>query len=316
MTFFDGVRSVATASDGSHVDWAAATRAAKAVTPAGSLDMVDAERTGYARDVRDARDGIQAATGLTFDLPGTLEIQNRHHWMDANVATFQQLLAPLEERATPLPGLARRLNTATMAGLLAFTGRYVLGQYDPLLLAEDEVPGLYFVRPNVVRTADELGIPYPRFRRWVAFHEVTHAAEFGTAPWLADEIETRASKAIDALAAGQLDRDAIRSLDAAMTAVEGYAEYAMDRAFGGEYADIREAVDARRRDRGLIATVLARLLGLEGKRRQYERGRAFFEAIEDEATPAATTKVWERAEHLPTQAEIDRPERWLDRVVG
>ncbi|MDZ7702139.1 MAG: zinc-dependent metalloprotease [Halobacteriales archaeon] len=315
MTLLESLRSVATASGDGAIDWAAAARAAKASTDAGSLGVDAEERTGYARDVRDARDGIRAATGLEFDLPGAIEVQSRHHWIDANVATFSELLAPLEGRETALPGVARRANTATMAGLLAFTARHVLGQYDPLLLAEDEAPGLYFVRPNVLRTADELGVHAPRFRRWIAFHEVTHAAEFGAAPWLAGELEGRAAEAVETLADGRFDRSQIRELDAVMTAVEGYAEFAMDRAFDGAYADVRRKVDDRRRNRGPVASLLARLLGLEGKRRQYERGKAFFEAVAAEGGEERPALVWADPVHLPTPGEIEAPERWLDRVV-
>ncbi len=314
MTLLESLRTVANASGEGRVDWDAAARAAKASTDPGRVVLDDEERAGYARDVRDAREGIRAATGLAFDLPASLEVQTRHHWIDANVVTFRRLLKPLEDRPGPLPGVTRRANTATMAGLLAFAARHVLGQYDPLLLPEDEEPGLYFVRPNVVRTAEELAIDYPRFRRWIAFHEVTHAAEFGAAPWLAPELESRAATAIEALADGRYDREAVRSLDAAMTAVEGYAEYAMDRAFDGEYADLREKIEAKRRNRGPVAALLARLLGLEGKRRQYERGRAFFDAVAREGGPDAPARVWSAADHLPTPAEVDRPEQWLDRV--
>ncbi len=209
--------------------------------------------------------------------------------------------------------MARRANTASMAGLLAFAARHVLGQYDPLLLAEGEAPGLYFVRPNVLRTAGELDIDPARFRRWIAFHEVTHAAEFGAAPWLADELEGRAAEAVEALADGRVDRDGLRELDAAMTAVEGYAEYAMDRAFDGAYADVRERVDERRRNRGPVGKLLARLLGLEGKRRQYVRGKAFFAELaeEDESLPAV---VWDAPDNLPRPAEIEAPRRWIDRI--
>ncbi|MFB6353592.1 MAG: zinc-dependent metalloprotease [Halobacteriales archaeon] len=314
MTFIEGMRSVAAASGDGPVDWDAAARAAKAATPPGSVDLDDEERVAYARDVRDAGDAIRATTGLAFGLPGTLEVQTRHHWIDANVETFRELLAPLEDQSASLPGVARRVNTATMAGLLAFTARHVLGQYDPLLLAEGETPGLYFVRPNVVRVAEELDVAYPRFRRWVACHEVTHAAEFGAAPWLAPELEARARTAIDALAAGRFDRGSVRALDAAMTAVEGYAEYAMDRAFDDAYADVRRKVDERRRRRGPLTALLARLLGLDRKRRQYERGKAFFEAVEREGGEDAPARVWARVDHLPTWAELDRPGRWLDRV--
>ena len=316
MTFFESLRSVANASGEGTVDWDAAAEAAKAVVDPGSIAIDDEERAGYARDVRDARDGIRSATGLDFDPPSTLQVQTRHHWIDANVPTFRRLMAPLEARATPVPGIAHRANTATMATLLAFAARHVLGQYDPLLLAEDEAPGLYFVRPNVLHIARELDVGYPRFRRWIAFHEVTHAAEFGAAPWLAPALEARAERAVEALADGRFDRETVRDLDAAMTAVEGYAEYAMDRAFGGEYADVREKVDARRRDRGPLTALLSRLLGFEGKRRQYERGRAFFEALAREGGPDVPATLWADADHLPTPAEIDEPRRWLDRVVG
>jgi uncharacterized protein (DUF2342 family) len=316
VTLLESVRSVATASGAGTVDWDATARAAKAATDPGSVAVDDEERAGYARDVRDARDGIRSATGLEFDLPGSIEVQSRHHWIDANVDTFRELLVPLEDRRTALPGVARRANTATMAGLLAFAARHVLGQYDPLLLAEGEAPGLYFVRPNVLGTADELDVGYPRFRRWIAFHEVTHAAEFGAAPWLADELEALAFEAIDALAEGRYDRGTVRELDAAMTAVEGYAEYAMDRAFGGEYADVRVKVDERRRNRGPVAWLLARLLGLEGKRRQYERGKGFFEELATDGGEDVPALVWAEPANLPTPDEIERPSRWLDRVVG
>ena len=315
MNLFESLRTVAGASGDGVVDWAAAGRAAKAATEPGDVDLAPAERRAYARDVRDARDAIRATTGLSFDLPGTVEVHSRHHWIDANVPTFRRVMAPLEERRERLPGLARRANTATMATLLAFAARHVLGQYDPLLLAEDEPPGLYFVDPNVRRTAADLEVDVDRFRRWIAFHEVTHAAEFGAAPWLAGEIESRVRVAVDALAAGRFDRPSVRSLDAAMTAVEGYAEFTMDRAFDEAYADLREKVDERRRNRGPVAALLARLLGLESKRRQYERGRAFFDALDEAGGEALAASVWASPDRLPTPAEVERPERWLERVA-
>ena len=316
MTLFDSLRSVAAATGDGAVDWGAAVDAAKSATEPGVVDLDADGRAAYARDVREARDAIQETTGLAFDLPRTVEVQHRHHWMDANVPTFRRVLAPLEDRHGPFPGLARRANTATMATLLAFTARHVLGQYDPLLLADDETPGLYFVHPNVVRTAADLDVDVDRFRRWIAFHEVTHAAEFGAAPWLAGTIEARVRAAVDALADGRYDRPTVRELDATMTAVEGYAEFAMDRAFDAEYADLREKVDERRRQRGPLTALLARLLGLEGKRQQYERGRAFFDAVHAAGGDELTVRVWEDEAALPTPEEVRDPDRWLDRMAA
>ncbi|WP_435067030.1 zinc-dependent metalloprotease [Haloplanus sp. C73] len=318
MDLFRSVRTVTNASGDGHVDWAAVADAAKASTAAGSLDLSDAERSGYATDVRDARDRLRSLGDVAFDLPDTVEIQNRHHWIDANVDTFRRVMAPVERDGPQalFPGVSRVVNTGTLSFMLAFLGRNVLGQYDPLLLAEadDRDHALYFVHPNIVRVADELDVSYPRFRRWIAFHEVSHAAEFGAAPWLSDYLETRVERGIDALVAGDIDREAFAELDTAMTAVEGYAELLMDRAFDDDYADLRAKLDARRQGGGPVARLARRLLGLGLKRRQYERGADFFHAVADARGLAGASVVWERPENLPTDAELDAPEQWLARV--
>ncbi|WP_251330539.1 zinc-dependent metalloprotease [Haloplanus pelagicus] len=323
MDLFRSVRTVTGAgvSGTGYVDWAAVAEAAKDSTAPGDLTLTDAEREGYASDVRDARDRLRSLGGVAFDLPDAVEIQNRHHWIDANVDTFRRVMAPIERSGPEIrfPGVSRVVNTGTLSFLLAFLGRNVLGQYDPLLLAEadpvDRDHGLYFVHPNIVSVAAALDVDVPRFRRWIAFHEVSHAAEFGAAPWLSDHLETRLERGIDALVAGDLDREAFRELDAAMTAVEGYAELLMDRAFDDDYADLRAKLDARRRGGGPVARLARRLLGLGLKRRQYERGAAFFRAVADERGLEGASAVWERPEHLPTDAELDAPEQWLERVA-
>jgi putative hydrolase len=121
---------------------------------------------------------------------------------------------------------------------------------------------------------------------------------------------------IDAVGAGSVDRAALAEMNTAMTAVEGYAELLMDRAFDGEYADLRAKVDARRRGRGPVAQTIRRLLGLGIKRRQYERGRDFFDAVVSARDLAFAARVWERPENLPTDAELDDPMRWVARIEG
>jgi putative hydrolase len=99
-----------------------------------------------------------------------------------------------------------------------------------------------------------------------------------------------------------------------MTAVEGYAEVLMDRAFDGEYADLRRKLDDRRGGGGPVRRLAQRLLGLGLKRRQYERGAAFFRHVADERGIEAAGAVWERAENLPTGDELDDPDAWIARV--
>ncbi|PSP73887.1 hypothetical protein BRC80_01140 [Halobacteriales archaeon QH_9_66_26] len=338
MNLLRSAKAVSEASGDGLIDWAAVTEAARAATDPGDLTLTPDERSGYAADVRDARTRVREVAGVSFDLPDTIEVQHRHHWIDANIATFERIMGTLDiEGRTLVPGLARVANTGSMTVALAFLANNVLGQYDPLLLAESDGRGvadgagegaasggaasgaadhaLYFVHPNIGRVADELDVSRARFRRWIAFHEVTHAAEFGAAPWLSDHLEARMERAVDALGEGSLDREAFRELDAAMTAVEGYAELLMDRAFDDEYADLREKVEARRRGRGPVAQLVRRLLGMGMKRRQYERGKAFFETVADARGVEGASLVWRSPENLPTNAELDAPEQWLDRVT-
>jgi uncharacterized protein (DUF2342 family) len=314
MSIYRSVRAVTGASGDGPVDWAAVTDASRAYTDPGDLDMSAAERRGYADDVADARDLVREVTALEFDLPDRVEVMNRHHWLDANVGTFERVMDPIEQQADVMPGFARVINTGSMAFALSFLSNHVLGQYDPLLLADGQAHALYFVRPNITKIADTLDVEYDRFRRWIAFHEVTHAAEFGAAPWLPDHLESTMMEAVENLTSGSIDRDNLGELDTTMTAVEGYAELIMDEAFDGEYADLRRKLDQRRQGRSPVEQLIRRLLGLSVKRRQYERGKKFFDAVVQARDIETAGRVWESPEMLPTDAEFDDPQAWLARI--
>ncbi|NHN40731.1 hypothetical protein G9C85_03650 [Halorubellus sp. JP-L1] len=317
MNLFRSVQAVAGASGDGAVDWRAVADAAKAATEPGDVSLSADQKRAYATDVRDARDRVRDVARIDFDVPDTVEIQHRHHWVDANVDTFRRVLEPLEaEELTAFPGVARTVNTGTMAVMLTFLAKNVLGQYDPLLLAGDDDPdhALYFVHPNIERVADSLDVDAPRFRRWIAFHEVTHAAEFGAAPWLSGYLEDRVESGLSDLSGGGFSTRAFREMNAAMTVVEGYAELLMDHAFDDEYADLRRKVDERRGGRGPIAKLARRLLGLGLKRKQYERGKAFFEHVTDASGLDAAGRVWEGPENLPSDDELDDPAAWLARM--
>ncbi|PSQ43182.1 hypothetical protein BRD17_07000 [Halobacteriales archaeon SW_7_68_16] len=321
MNIYRSVRAVAGASGDGAIDWDAVIEAATASTGKGDIDLTADQRAGYADDVRDARDRVGEVAGFDFSLPETIEVQHRHHWIDANVATFRRVMAPLErtaEAAGSMMGPARVVNTGTMSVALAYLARNVLGQYDPLLLADGDDHALYFVHPNIEAVAGQLGVATPRFRRWIAFHEVTHAAEFAAAPWLPGYMEDRITDAMDAMSGGGVsgfDISEFAELNAAMTAVEGYAELLMDEAFDDEYADLRRKLDERRGGGGPVAKLLRRALGLGVKRQQYERGADFFEAVAAERGIEATAAVWDDPTTLPTTDEIDDPSAWIARVL-
>ncbi|WP_336359727.1 zinc-dependent metalloprotease [Haladaptatus sp. ZSTT2] len=320
MNFFRSVRAVTSATGDGPIDWQAVAEATKAATDPGDLTLADTEQAGYADDVRDARNRVREVSGIDFDVPRTVEIQHRHHWVDANITTFERVMAPLEDQQlSMIPGVARVVNTGTMAFALSFLANNVLGQYDPLLLAEESKEqidhGLYFVHPNIVRVADMLDAPFPRFRRWIAFHEVAHAAEFGAAPWLSDHLEAQMREGIDDLSDGNINRQAFTELNTAMTAVEGYAELIMDHAFDGEYEDLRRKLDERRKGGGPVAQLVRRMLGMGMKRRQYELGKEFFEMVAAVRDIETAALVWEQPENLPTKDELENPARWIARVA-
>jgi len=318
MGLYRSVRAVTEASGSGPIDWDAVAEASKAGADPGSLDISTAERDGYANDVRDARDRVRSVSGIDFDLPDRVQIINRHHWIDNNIETFQRVMTPLEDQVGMFPSTARVINSGTMTVALSFLARNVLGQYDPLLLADGDGAddhALYFVSPNIERVADTLAADNERFRRWIAFHEVTHAAEFGAAPWLSGHLESRMEEAVEKLAAGDIDREMLGELDTTMTAVEGYAELLMDRAFDEAYQDLREEIEQRRQGRGPVQTLIRRVLGLNMKRRQYERGKDFFDAVADARSVEFAGRVWDRPENLPTDAEIDAPEQWIRRMA-
>src|SRR5699024_4334508 len=138
----DSVRAVTEASGDGPIDWRAVTDAAKSATEPGDLSLSETTRAGYASDVRDARTRIQEVADVEFDLPDAIEVQNRHHWIDANVRTFERVMSVLETQdamsnlVPGVSGVARVLNTGSMTVALSFLASNVLGQYDPLLLAD------------------------------------------------------------------------------------------------------------------------------------------------------------------------------------
>lgn len=343
MSLYQSARAVANArgDETEWIDWRATAEAAKQARDKGILTLDASERRAYANDVRDARSQLQTVGGLEFDIPQTIEVQNRHHWIDANINTFERMLDPVDIATLiddndalngPSGYATRMVNTGSMAAALAFLSGNVLGQYDPQLLSntanhdthsvetsasqttDENAHELYFVHPNIVAVAAELDVEYPRFRRWIAFHEVAHAAEFGAAPWLQTHLEDRIESGLEALTGGRLDRSAFSDVDVVMTAVEGYAELLMDRAFDEAYADLRAKLDARRGGGGPIARLFRRLLGLGMKERQYERGAQFFETIADRRGVKAAATVWDDPRHLPDESELDNPQQWIRRV--
>src|SRR5438067_3923808 len=155
-----------------------------------SLEPDFAEATARAEELVAQETGLRSLAG-----PARARVTDRSGWVKANVASFQRLLRPLTERlgnstalgSSPVAPVARRIAGAEVGALLGWMSTRVLGQYD-LLLVEDDNPEdqdiVYYVGPNVLALEKRFAFPPREFRLWLALHEVTHRAQFTGIEWM------------------------------------------------------------------------------------------------------------------------------------
>ena len=97
-----------------------------------------------------------------------------------------------------------------------------------------------------------------------------------------------------------------------MAVIEGHAEHVMDAVAPDllpSLPKLRAALDRRRKSQSTLSRLLAKLLGLELKMRQYEQGKYFCDEVVRAAGTAALGHVFSAPEALPTLAEIGEPGR-------
>ncbi len=241
-----------------------------------------------------------------------------------------------------------------MGVVLGYLAQRVLGQYELVLLDEaatEHPPRLLFVMPNLGQAVDAFGAEEQEFMTWVTLHEVTHAVQFAGVPWLhahmaglvrellqnaelridaprklrlpsADEIR----RTIDALRHGDLisivtspaERETLDRVQAVMAVIEGHAEHVMDAVAPDllpSLPRLRAALDRRRRSQSGLSRLMARLLGLDLKLRQYEQGKFFCDTIVRARGARALQRVFSSPEALPTLAELRNPATWLTRTL-
>ena len=187
------------------LNWAWARRIAVKLAQAGETVPwgSDAERARareeYAGHVARSVELVSAYTGIT--LPSgraQVHVFDRAEWVDANLAQFELMFAPLDEAyaatlarlrsATTVGAFGQAMLSGQMGLLLGYLGKRVLGQYDLSLLGREPVTEgrLYFVEPNMASLERRFRLPGDEFRAWIALHEVTHAFEFEGHPWVRD----------------------------------------------------------------------------------------------------------------------------------
>ncbi|HXR28268.1 MAG TPA: zinc-dependent metalloprotease [Solirubrobacteraceae bacterium] len=188
------------------IDWGAAQRIGELVAgspPPGGVRAAAVEPLArdFARRVSD-----YSGLALPRELP-PLEAVDRPTWIAANLATMRPLLAPMANRvgdgtgllAAPLRAVSGLLLGAQVGALTGMLSQRVLGQYDLSLLEPSVPPRLLLLAPNLAQAARSLGVDRDELVLWVSIHEITHAVQFGGAPWLGEYLGGLLKELIDGL---------------------------------------------------------------------------------------------------------------------
>src|SRR5262249_12027889 len=113
------------------------------------------------------------------------------------------------------------------------------------------------------------------------------------------------------------ERETLNKVQAVMAVIEGHAEHVMDAVAPDllpSLPKLREAIDRRRKSQSGLSRLIAKVLGLDLKLRQYEQGKKVFDAVVKEAGVEALHHVFSGPEALPTLSELERPQEWIART--
>ncbi|MCC3275797.1 MULTISPECIES: zinc-dependent metalloprotease [unclassified Arthrobacter] len=113
------------------------------------------------------------------------------------------------------------------------------------------------------------------------------------------------------------DKERLSHLTAVMSLLEGHANVVMDAVDSSivpSVKTIRQRFNNRGAKRGWIDRFLRQVLGLDAKMRQYSDGARFVRAVTDQVGMEGFNRVWERAENLPSEAEIHSADLWITRM--
>lgn len=260
-------------------------------------------------------------------------------------AGWEGMLRPL------MPGLQAAFLGLQFGSMLGSMAQRALGQYD---LPIPRPPGdeLLVVAQNVTAFAADWSLSADDVRLWVCLSEVAHHAVLARPPVRArlEELLTAYVSGFDPSAASLEDRLAdvdpsdpsslervlgdpaallgeiqsenqrrlLPQLASLLAVIEGYVDHVVDEAGSrliGSHGPLTEALRRRRVERGQGERMVERLLGVELRQEQYDRGTAFIRGVVDRAGPEALSKLWMLPHGLPTPAEVEAPGLWLERIA-
>lgn len=292
---------------------------------------------------------VREVTGLGEDGPvPEARVVDRPQWIAAAAESMRVMMGASER---PAGFLTSRLTGAQTGAVLAFVSSGILGQYDPFCIGGG---ALLLVYPNVIAIERQLQVTPADFRLWVCLHEVTHRVQFSVNPWLAgymsealavltgdsspdlghmvgrladylrgrQDAESPGPSGVLGLVRAVQSEEQRTALDQLLmlgTLLEGHADHVMD-AVGPRavpsVVTIRSRFEERRqRSQPPLQRLLRALLGLDAKLSQYTRGKVFVDAVVGRVGMDRFNAVWSGPQTLPLPAEIEEPQRWIDRVL-
>lgn len=251
--------------------------------------------------------------------------------------------------------ISGRVTGAQTGGVLAFVSSGILGQYDPFAPNGGELLLVYPNVIAVERQLRVLPADFRlwvclhevthrvqfRANPWLADHMsdalgvLTTEADDTVAEVisrLSEFVRRRGSSTADSavpnsegmiglLRAMQSEqqRHALDQLLVLGTLLEGHADHVMDAvgpAVVPSVATIRRRFDERRqRKQPPLQRIVRALLGFDAKLSQYTRGKVFVDEVVGRVGMARFNTIWSGPETLPQPAEIEEPQRWIDRVL-
>lgn len=230
------------------------------------------------------------------------------------------------------------LSASTLTGVLGLLSTRVLGQFDPFTAK----PTLLLNAPTVWAISRDIDVDRVEFSTWVCLHEMVHRFQFANAPWLTNYLVERIGRTIadapslthniiervrdrdDAPAptsfgdfvVGPQNRETFAELTAAMSLIEGYADFMMDRTEAVvDVSRIRSRFNNRRESRGWGRVVKA-VTGMADKMAQYKAGSTFCREVERKVGVDGLNAAFASPATLPSSEELAAPHLWVARVHG
>ena len=335
-------------------EWIAAKLAGEGRAPSPAIDLApiaqDAEQRVVAYTGLRPAGPLPPPEGISRKEWVASNVASTRALMEPMLERMTDGLGPVRPAAQLWLGVTGSTEVGLLVGYLA---QRVLGQYELVLLkehADGRPPRLLFVLPNLGEAIKRFEADEREFVTWVALHEVTHAVQFGGVPWLQDHLARLIRELLDSaeqrmarrrqlrlpsratvervgraalkadllgMVASEPERAVMDRAQAVMAVIEGHAEHVMD-AVAPELLpslpELRRALDGRRRVQSPFGRLVSRLLGLEMKLKQYERGKIFCDEIVRVGGTNALRHLFSAPEALPTLVEIEDPAAWLRRV--